>query len=225
MQRVATALLCTAFLSTPTFAAGGHTSHDGLELVKKDRSTALYVRPGASLAQYDRVAILDCPVAFRKNWERDQNRERNLEERITKQDMERIKKALSDEFLKIFKRELQNEGGYTVVDSGGEDVLVLRPAIINLDVSAPDKMTPGMSETFTTSALAMTLYLELYDSVSSQILARYVHADGDREGTMQIANRVTNKAAADRILTRWADQLRKGLDDAHRETGATAPTD
>ena len=139
--------------------------------------------------------------------------------------MERIKKALSEEFLKIFKRELQDEGGYTVVDTGGEDVLVLRPAIINLDVSAPDKMTPGMSETFTTSAVAMTLYLELYDSVSSQILARYVHADGDREGTMQVANRVTNKAAADRILTRWADRLRKGLDDAHREAGANAPTD
>ena len=225
MQQVAVLVLCITFLSTPAFAAGGQTSHDGLELVKKDRSTALYVRPGASLAQYDRVAILDCPVAFRKNWERDQNRERNFEERISKQDMERIKKALSEEFLKIFKRELQDEGGYTVVDTGGEDVLVLRPAIINLDVSAPDKMTPGMSETFTTSAVAMTLYLELYDSVSSQILARYVHADGDREGTMQVANRVTNKAAADRILTRWADRLRKGLDDAHREAGANAPTD
>ena len=110
MQQVAALLLCTTLLSTPAFAAGGQTSHDGLELVKKDRSTALYVRPGASLAQYDRVAILDCPVAFRKNWERDQNRERNFEERISKQDMERIKKALSEEFLKIFKRELQDEG-------------------------------------------------------------------------------------------------------------------
>ena len=42
---------------------------------------------------------------------------------------------------------------------------------------------------------------------------------------VQISNRVTNKAAADRILTRWADRLRKGLDDAHKETGAKAPSD
>ncbi len=205
---------------------GGHSSHDGLELVKKTRSTALYVRPGASLAQYNRVAILDCPVAFRKNWERDQNEERvDPMNRINKKDMDRIKKALSEEFLKIFTRELQDKGGYTVVDTGAEDVLILRPAIINLDVSAPDKMTPGMSTTFTTSALAMTLYLELYDSVTSQILVRFVDADGDREGgMMQIANRVTNKAAADRILSRWADRLRKGLDDAHKETGAAPPT-
>ena len=204
---------------------GGHSSHDGLELVKKTRSTALYVRPGASLAQYDRVAILDCPVAFRKNWERDQNEERvDPMNRINKKDMDRIKSELSKEFLRIFTRELQDKGSYKVVDTGAEDVLVLRPAIINLDVSAPDKMTPGMSETFTTGAVAMTLYLELYDSVTSQILARFVDADGDREGMVQVANRVTNKAAADRILTRWADRLRKALDDAHKEMGAKPPT-
>lgn len=204
----------------------GHTSHEGLKLVKKDRSTELYVRPGASLAQYKRVAILDCPVAFRKNWERDQNDEvMDPINRVTKKDMDRIKAELSKEFLRIFTRELQDKGGYTVVDTGAEDVLILRPAIINLDVSAPDKMTPGMSETFTASALSMTLYLELYDSVTSQILARYIHADGDREGTVMVANRVTNKAAADRVMTRWADRLRKGLDDAHKETGSKPPAE
>jgi hypothetical protein len=204
----------------------GHTSHEGLKLVKKDRSTELYVRPGASLAQYNRVAILDCPVAFRKNWERDQNDEvMDPINRVTKKDMDRIKAELSKEFLRIFTRELQDKGGYTVVDTGAEDVLILRPAIINLDVSAPDKMTPGMSETFTASALSMTLYLELYDSVTSQILARYIHADGDREGTVMVANRVTNKAAADRVMTRWADRLRKGLDDAHKETGSKPPAE
>lgn len=202
------------------WSAGGHTSHDGLELVKKNRSTALYVRPGASLARYNRVAILDCPVAFRKNWQRDQNEERTLGERVDKKDMERIKKALSEEFVKVFTHELQDKGGYKVVDTGGEDVLILRPAIINLDVTAPDVMAPGMTRTFATSALAMTLYLELYDSVTSQILARYVHADGDRDGMLEVSNRVTNKAEADRILTRWADRLRKGLDDAHQEAGA-----
>ena len=54
--------------------------------------------------------------------------------------MDRIKKEISSEFQRIFKRELQEEGGYTVVDTGARDVLVLRPAIINLDVSAPDVM-------------------------------------------------------------------------------------
>ena len=221
------AVVALLFAASSTIAADapGHTSHEGLKLVKKDRSTELYVRPGASLAQYNRVAILDCPVAFRKHWERDQNDEVvDPMNRVNKKDMDRIKSELSKEFLRIFTRELQDEGGYTVVDTGAEDVLILRPAIINLDVTAPDNMTPGMSQTFTASALSMTLYLELYDSVSSQILARYIHADGDREGRVQISNRVTNKAAADRVLTRWADRLRKGLDDAHNETGSKSPS-
>jgi len=225
---VSSVVACWLLLAAmPAWAAGGpgHTSHDDLDLVKKTRSTALYVRPGASLAQYTEVAILDCPVAFRKNWERDYNDDvPGLEGRINQKDMDRIKSELSKEFLKIFTRELQTKGGYKVVNFGSENVLVLRPAIINLDVTAPDKMTAGMSQTFSAGAGSMTLYLELYDSVSSQILARFVDADGDREGMVQIANRVTNKAAADRILTRWADRLRKALDDAHKEMGAKAPT-
>ena len=215
------AVMLLAAMSVQAADSPGHTSHDGLKLVKKNRSTELYMRPGASLAQYERVAILDCPVAFRKNWERDQNEEVvGLMNRVTQKDMDRIKAELSKEFLRVFTEELQTKGGYAVVDAGAEDVLVLRPAIINLDVTAPDKMTPGMSQTFSASAGSMTLYLELYDSVTSQILARYVNADGDREAMMQVSNRVTNKAAADRILRRWADKLRKALDDAHKETGS-----
>lgn len=36
-------LLFVALGNVPAIAAGGHTSHDGLELVQKNRSTALYV--------------------------------------------------------------------------------------------------------------------------------------------------------------------------------------
>jgi hypothetical protein len=212
-------------MALPAQSADGpdQTSDDGLKLVKKTRSMALYTRPGASLAQYDRVAILECPVSFSKDWERDQKEDSGLMDQVTKKDMDRIKSELSKEFLKIFTRELQDKGGYKVVTFGAKDVLVLRPAIINLDISAPDDMTPGMSQTFTASAGSMTLYLELYDSVTDQILARFVDAEGDREGMVMVSNRVTNKAAADRIMTGWADRLRKALDDAHKEMGSKPP--
>jgi hypothetical protein len=219
---VATALLTA--MPSQSADGPGHTSHDGLELVKKTRSMALYTRPGASLAAYERLSILECPVAFSKDWQRDQNEDRGLMGEVTKKDMDRIKSTLSKEFLTIFTRELQTKGGYKIVTFGAKDVLVLRPAIINLDISAPDDMTPGMSQTFTASAGSMTLYLELYDSVTSQILARFVDAEGDREGLAMVANRVTNKAAADRVLTGWADRLRKALDDAHKEMGSKPPT-
>jgi hypothetical protein len=94
---------------------------------------------------------------------------------------------------------------------------VLRPAIIDLDVTAPDTMSAGRSYTLSQSAGSMTLYIELYDSVTSQLLGKAIdqRSDPGMAGTIQWRNRVTNKAEADRILRRWAKALRERLDDVH----------
>ena len=117
------------------------TTEDGLTKLESKRIDVLYWRPGASLAPYKRIALLDCLVAFRKDWQEDQNRDRRGTERVTAEDMERIQTLLAEEFRKEFTRELQERGGYEIVDVVGEDVLVLRPAIVNLDVAAPDLPT------------------------------------------------------------------------------------
>jgi hypothetical protein len=67
-----------------------------------------------------------------------------------------------------------------------------------------------MSQSFAPSAGEMTLYMELYDSVSNDIIARVIDPEADM-GPGGEMNRVTNKVAADRILKRWADILRKHL--------------
>jgi hypothetical protein len=48
-------------------------SEDGLRLSKQDDYAAVYLKDGAVFGGYDKVAILDCTVEFRKNWQRDQN--------------------------------------------------------------------------------------------------------------------------------------------------------
>ena len=58
----------------------------------------------------------------------------------------------------------------------------------------------------------MTLFLELWDSSTKTILARIMDAQADRDNFAQVASRASNKAAADRILRDWAEQLRKHLD-------------
>lgn len=188
-------------------------SHDGLVLQKGKVASVVYVRPGVDFSQYNRIAILDCAVAFRKDWERDQ---RTSGKRISQKDMDEIRTGLAAEFLKVFTDELQNKGGYAIVTSGADDVLILRPAIIDLDVTAPDTMTAGRSYTLSESSGAMTLYLEVYDSVTGQILARAIDRETSR-GTGQIRwqNSVTNRAEADRILRRWASALRERLDEVH----------
>jgi hypothetical protein len=188
-------------------------SKDGLQLQKQTKQRLVYLKPGATFSQYDRVAILECYVEFRKNWARDYNSEHegSLEDQVRDSDIQRMKSVLSAEFKKVFVNEL-TKGGYQVVDTAAPDVLILRPALINVDPAAPDLMTANMERTVVRSAGEMTLYLELWDSTTNSILARVMDAEADQQAFAQQANRVTNTAAADTILKNWADELRAHLD-------------
>ena len=74
-----------------------------------------------------------------------------------------MKTGLAAEFKKVFTEELQDKGGYQVVETAGPDVLVLRPALVNVEVNAPDIMSAGVNATVVRSAGQMTLFLELWD--------------------------------------------------------------
>ncbi len=210
-----TLLLLSIVMAAPAHAAKElpKTTHDGLELVENTKLRAVYMTKGASLDQYKRVALLDCYVAFTKNWQRDYNSNTvGLDRRISDKEMETIKNRVAAEFKKVFTAELETKGGYEIVDRTGADVLVIRPAIINLDVTAPDQMTAGMSRTYTADSGQMTLYMELYDSVSNSIIARVIDPEGARgSGFTMRADRVSNTADADRIMRKWADILRGHL--------------
>jgi hypothetical protein len=195
-----------------------NVSSDGLRLEKKTRSTVVYLRPGANFGKYDKVAIIDCFVEFDKDWESNYNSQATPSSSVSANDMNRIKKELAQEFKKVFTKELQ-AGGYAVVDTAASDVLVVRPAIINLRVTAPDLMTPGINATVVSSAGSATLYLELWDSTTNTLLARAMDAQADQGFARgRVANRVTNTMAADFILKGWADKLVKYLQAARANT-------
>jgi hypothetical protein len=213
----------TALPISVAFAADAppQVSPDGLQLVKSTKTRLVYVKPGATFSQYRRVAILDTLVEFEKDWQKDYNRSRvSLEGRVTDADVERMKTGLAAEFKKIFTDELQNKGGYEVVTTAAPDVLVLRPALLNVEVSAPDLMTASFGPTVVRSAGQMTLYLELWDSTTNTLLARVMDAAADNDAFAKQANRVTNTQAADRILREWAQELRGRLDDVTGKTAA-----
>ena len=180
---------------------------DGLHLIKGSKVAVAYARPGANLGQYSKVMLLDCFVEFKKNWERDYNMDAiGLEGRVGDKDMERAKKGLAEAFREVFTETLTKDG-HEVVDEEGPGVLVLRPAIINLDVTAPDMMRSSRGNTWVESAGSMTLYMELYDGGSNTLIARVADPRADGNRGAQIANKVTNKAAAERIIRSWAELL------------------
>ena len=212
----ACAVTLLVFAAVPAVHAADappQVTSDGLQLVKSTKSRLVYVKPGATFSQYGRVAILECEVQFEKDWQRDYNSSHvGLEGRVTDSDVERMKTDLAAEFKKVFIDELQNKGGYQVVDVAAADVLVLRPALLNVEVNAPDLMTASIGSTVVRSAGQMTLYLELWDPSTKTLLARVEDAQADDQNLAQRADRVTNKVAADRILREWAEELRARLD-------------
>mgnify|MGYP001815834546 FL=1 len=164
---------------------------------------------------------MDVYVAFAKDWKRDYNREQmGVGRRITDDDMEKIKEKVASEFKRVFTKELTS-GGYQVVDENAADVMLLRPAIINLEVTAPDLPSVGMTRTIVRSTGSMTLYAELYDSVTSEKFAEVIDAEevGGHSFAHE-ANRGTNQAELDRTLASWANILRKRLDEAHQASAA-----
>ena len=187
-------------------------SHDGLQLMPDTKLRAVYMKPGADLSQYDKIALLDTYVAFRKNWQRDHNADEPFDMRVSDRDMKEIRDRVSKEFAKEMTKVLSEEGGHEMVSDGGAGVLILRPAIVNLDITAPDVMSPGMNRTYVASAGSMTLYLELYDGATGDIIARVIDPEAaDDAGIAQVANRVTNTADFDRVVRRWAEIINANL--------------
>lgn len=193
-------------------------SHDGLRLVPDTRLGTVYLQPGADISQYRHVLVADCAVSFRKNWLRDQNTNRvDLNNRVTQEDVDKIKTQLSQSCQEHFRKQLADSKRYTLVDdlSQGEPTLLLKPSIIDLDIHAPDVLSAGISRTYTTSAGEMTLFLEVFDAASNAIIARVVDRAKDQHtGQLQWTNSITNQAEANRVLTRWAKQLTRALEQA-----------
>ena len=152
-------------------------------------------------------------VSFVNDYLRRFNRN-NPNNRLTQSDLERMQADLSQLFIEEFTDELQNNAGYVIVDGAAEDVLAVRPAIIDLDVLAPE--TSPNQRSAIPSVGQMTLYMELIDSISGDILVKAMDNQFDRTRTrVNVRNRDRNEQAARAAVRHWAEILRQGLDEAH----------
>lgn len=185
---------------------------EGMELVKNSELASVYADPGADLSVYKRIWLEDATVAFKKNWQRDQNRGNPL--KVRDADMQRITDDVATLFREVFTTELV-DGGYEMVQEAGEDVLIVKPAIVDLNVYAPDIQTATRSQSYSREAGEMTLNLELFDSVTGDKIAKATDRKRDYDrGYMQWRTSVSNRADAKRMMTPWAKALRSALDEA-----------
>ena len=187
-------------------------THDSLKLVKDSNFDLTYLFPDADLGKYNKIILREADITFKKNWKRHQNRKRRFDP-ITDKDMERIISKGKDLFGQVFT-DVMEKGGYSIVTQPGEDVLLVRSSIYDLDITAPDLMSPGRITTFTESAGSAKLSLELYDSNTGQILFQSLDKRRARGTGLERTDSVTNRAHAIRGLKYWAGLLRDDLDSA-----------
>lgn len=182
---------------------------DGLELRKVKGLDLVYVRPNTEFPAYKSVQLEQVGVEFAKGWEKNS---RDFDRRPTAEDMQEIKEKLGALVQEVFKEELVKHG-YTVLEAPAEDTLLVRTAIINLYINAPEVSSAVNVRTYTTSAGSMTLVLEARDGPTGQLQARVVDARSDNSsGYMTWTNRATNTNEARRMIEVWAKRLRESLD-------------
>lgn len=215
---IATGLLAGCLMATPALAKKDlpAVNEDGMQLVKDTRMSTIYADPDADLSAYKKIILMDASVAFKKNWQRNQNFDSSYSTAfmVKDSDVARIKEDMATLFRESFTKELV-KAGYVLVDEPGEDVLKVKPEIVDLDVYAPDIKSAYRSESYSQSAGEMTLILELYDSQTDDLIVKAKDRKRDFDkGYMEWRTSVSNRATARRMMNAWAKTFREALDDA-----------
>lgn len=193
-------------------AAPTETDWGGLLRVKAKKLDAVYLLPEADFRPYTKVMLDPTEVAFRKNWQRDQNRGGvgSLSGDVSDADARRILDRASSGFDEILTKAFQ-DAGFTVVTEAGPDVLHVETAVINLDITAPDTMSAGRTRTYSREAGEATLVMEVRDSLSGSTLGRAIDEDETGDMGLYVRNRATNTADFERLFRNWAKSAANGL--------------
>ena len=194
---------------------------DELSIQEESRWGVVLVDQDADWRGYDRFILETASVSFRKNWERDQKVRNN--NRVTEEDIQRIKSDLAGQLDEIFTLELIRNGSWTRSETAGVGVLRITPEIVDLDIIAPDRMRNHIGYAVADSKGRMTLKLQISDSISNDVLARATERRQDpRMGYFEWATSAQNRLAARHILRLWGSRLREWLEEQRQASSSLA---
>ena len=187
-------IFCTLLvLSVSVMAdtAPPETAGSDLEIIEQNKYGEFLAAGNVDWSSYSKVQLEKATVAFRKDWVRDQRRRYDIT--IRERDEDRIKSDMSELLHKVLTGELSGKGGYELTDQGGADAMRFTPSIVDLDIIAPDRVRDNIGFALADSKFSMTLELEIYDSVSGELLAKSRQYQDD-----------PYKGYMDRVPANWA---------------------
>jgi len=187
-------------------------NREGLQPIQVKNIDLAYARPGATLAPYKRIQIEPVPVEFSRRWDPERTGSRL---KLSTEQREMIRAAVSRAVREEFGRELTATGNYQLAAEAGPDVLRVTPRIFNLYLNAPDAGSAARTRTYFASAGEMTLLAELHDASSNQLLMRFADRREADAVRLERANGMINEVEIRTVAGAWARVLRKALDQAH----------
>ena len=199
------------------YASGkGTVTPDGLHQIKWEPFADTYVKPGADLGRYDKVLVQEVTVSYKTPPPKGDFRQDPSEANYALPPSALA--SLKRYFHEIFVKELGQSKIFTVADAAGPDVLLISGHIVNLQIQVQPYQDQDPDETdYTSQSGQMTLILDARDSVSGEPLVRVGQARAIQmsDGGWYQSDPVTNSAAVRQILTTWASDLQRELDQLH----------
>jgi hypothetical protein len=195
---------------------GAEITAEGLHRLRNTSFRNAWVKPDAEFADYDRIQLAPIAIKYKRKPSRSAYHSTNRNFALRDDQQAR----LADLFLDVFTGELAKSDHFGIAEQSGPRVLRLEASIIDLVVKVPTQ-TLGNERTFTTSTGEMTLLLELFDSPSGEILARVADRQEARAAghggfnDLYYSNPATDGDAVRRVFQRWAEILRRRLDEVH----------
>jgi hypothetical protein len=209
-MKILTFCITAALLAVTAHAAQDPATIEGLTKVRSKNADLVYLAAGVDFRAYTKVMLDPTEVSFRQGWQRNYNATVRGGRRINDDDMARAADQVRTGFGDIFAQ-AYSQGGYQVVTEAGPDVLRLRTGVINLYVAAPERMTSGITRTYSVDAGEATLVIEARDSQTGALLGRVfdLRTAGDTGG---LRTSVSNRADFTDLFRTWARASVRGLD-------------
>ncbi|HEU4781559.1 MAG TPA: DUF3313 family protein, partial [Steroidobacteraceae bacterium] len=186
---------------------------DGLARVPSRSAGGVYRAPEATFTQYRRIILEPPSISFVRDWAK-------KHEEVSETEIQRIRAESLTLFREEFTRELVDRGPYEYADDPASDVLLVVPAIEELDIAAPDAGVAPGTRTYTSGPVTMKLTGDLRDALTGKVVGRvitYQSAERYPFNDMRVANRVTNAHEQRQVFAKWARLVREALNVAKTE--------
>ena len=207
----------TACSTTPTEPALGHeASFDGLRRVSNSSISQAWIRPDLDLSGYTEVLPMYAGTQYVPTKPAAGPGAR-APFPISATNRGRIDAMVKE----VFDAALAKSERFTVTSSPGPKVLTVMTALADVESNVPPSI-PGRSDIYLNRVGAATLVLELRDSESNAVLARFFDRRAAASGFTGAvpSNAPRNTAEVRAVLVSWSERLRQRLDEVPSLTPA-----